>query len=323
LIEFKTASQSTETDMQLSPKFDMALQYAVHVHAHQVRKVSGTPYIAHLLGVASIALENGANEGEAIAALLHDAGEDAGGEGRIGDIRLRFGDAVADIVQGCTDAVVIPKPPWRKRKEDYIAHVPTASASTRLVSASDKLYNARAILADFRQLGDKVWTRFTGGREGTLWYYRSLVTAFRQAGNSPLIDELDRIVTQLESLVSAGSGGQPPKLFDMMPTTAGLSGRHRRWNANDLTQRNHHAAVPLKESPFDVVLTWKASPDSPSKLVGNFRLYLQPLLDAGYIRREKTRNGHVRVRFYHDHDNGVYIEVRKGAPRLLVGKIPP
>ncbi len=198
--------------MNLSPKFENALHYAVLVHAHQVRKGSGTPYIAHLLGVASIALENGANEGEAIAALLHDAGEDAGGDGRIADIRHRFGDAVADIVQGCTDAVTIPKPPWRKRKEDYIAHVSTVSASVRLVSASDKLYNARAILADFRQVGDEVWTRFKGGKDGTLWYYRSLITAFRQASKSPLIDELDRVVTELEHLAikPAGGGFCPP-----------------------------------------------------------------------------------------------------------------
>lgn len=181
--------------MKLSPKFEQALHYAVLVHAHQERKGSGTPYIAHLLGVTSIALENGGSEDEAIAALLHDAGEDAGG------------DAVADIVQGCTDAVTIPKPPWRKRKEDYIAHVPAASASTRLVSASDKLYNARAILADFRQVSDEVWTRFKGGKDGTLWYYRSLITAFRQAGNSPLIDELDRVVTELEHLAIKSACG--------------------------------------------------------------------------------------------------------------------
>lgn len=186
--------------MHLSPRFEQALQYAAIVHAHQERKGSGIPYLAHLLGVASIALEHGATEDEAIGALLHDAGEDAGGDGRITDIRLRFGDAVADVVVGCTDAVVIPKPPWRKRKEDYIAHVPNASASVRLVSASDKLHNSRAILSDFRQVGDTVWTRFKGGKDGTLWYYRSLVTAFRQAGNSPLIDELDRVVTELENL---------------------------------------------------------------------------------------------------------------------------
>ena len=168
----------------------------------QLRKGANIPYISHLLGVASIAMEYGANEEETIGALLHDAGEDAGGDGRIEDIRQRFGNAVADIVQGCTDAVTMPKPPWQKRKEDYIAHVPHASASVRLVSASDKLHNSRAILRDFRQHGDEVWSRFKGGKDGTLWYYRSLITAFRQAGNSELIDELDRVVTELEQLAA-------------------------------------------------------------------------------------------------------------------------
>jgi len=188
--------------MNLSPKFDQALHYAVLIHAGQIRKGANIPYISHLLGVASIALEYGANEDEAIGALLHDAGEDAGGDGRIEDIRHRFGDAVAEIVRGCTDAVTQPKPPWRKRKENYIAHVSGASASVRLVSASDKLHNARAILRDFRLHGNGVWLRFQGGKDGTLWYYRSLVTAFRQAGKGELIEELDRVVAELEQLAA-------------------------------------------------------------------------------------------------------------------------
>ena len=134
--------------MNLSPRFDQALHYAVLIHAGQLRKGTEIPYLSHLLGVASIALEYGANEDQAIGALLHDAGEDAGGRGRIEDIRQRFGDEVADIVDGCTDADVVPKPEWRKRKADYIAHIATASAAVRLVSASDKLHNARAILRD-------------------------------------------------------------------------------------------------------------------------------------------------------------------------------
>ena len=188
--------------MNLSSKFDEALQYAVLVHAGQVRKGANLPYISHLLGVASLAMEYGANEEETIGALLHDAGEDAGGDGRIEDIRLRFGNAVADIVQGCTDAVTNPKPPWRQRKEDYIAHIPKASASVRLVSASDKLHNARAILRDLRIHGDSVWSRFKGGKDGSLWYYRSLIDAFREAGGGELIEELNRVVTELEQLAA-------------------------------------------------------------------------------------------------------------------------
>jgi (p)ppGpp synthase/HD superfamily hydrolase len=188
--------------MNLSPRFDQALHYAVLIHAGQFRRGTNIPYVSHLLGVVSIALEYGGNEDEAIGALLHDAGEDAGGDGRIADIRHRFGDAVAEIVQGCTDAVTIPKPPWKKRKEDYIAHIAQASPSIRLVSASDKLHNARAILRDYRRIGEALWPRFNGGKEGTLWYYRSLVTAFGQAGSSELIEELDRGVADMEHLAA-------------------------------------------------------------------------------------------------------------------------
>lgn len=188
--------------MNLSSKFDQALHYAALIHAGQKRKGTTIPYLAHLLGVASIALEHGANEDEAIGALLHDAAEDAGGPGRIEDIRHRFGDDVAVIVASCSDTVVLPKPEWRKRKVDYITHVPQASASVRLVSASEKLHNARTILRDLREHGDALWSRFSGGKNGTLWYYRCLVSAFRQAGSNALIDELDRVVTEIEHLAA-------------------------------------------------------------------------------------------------------------------------
>ena len=184
----------------LSPQFDEALQYAVVIHAGQTRKGTEIPYIAHLLGVASIALEHGADEAEAIGALLHDAGEDAGGLDRINDIRMRFGDAVADIVHGCTDAVTTPKPDWRPRKETYIDHLRTASPSVRLVSASDKLHNARAILRDYRRIREDLWSRFTGKKEGTLWYYRALVEAFKASDRTELIEELERVVTEIEDL---------------------------------------------------------------------------------------------------------------------------
>jgi (p)ppGpp synthase/HD superfamily hydrolase len=186
--------------MYPSPQFEQALHYAVLIHAGQMRKDTDVPYIAHLLGVASIALEYGATEVEAIGALLHDAAEDVGGRGRIADIRQRFGDAVADIVQGCTDSEIVPKPEWRKRKEDYIAHLPEASHSVRLVSASDKLHNARAILRDYRTHGEELWSRFTGEKSGTLWYYRALVSAFSKAEKNELIAELDRVVSEIEEL---------------------------------------------------------------------------------------------------------------------------
>jgi len=191
--------------MNLTPRFEQALHYAALIHAGQLRKETAIPYLAHLLGVAGIALDHGANEEEAIGALLHDAGEDAGGDGRIADIRQRFGDAVADIVQGCSDTVIVPKPPWKARKEAYIAHIATASRSVRLVSASDKLHNARAILRDYRQHGDKLWSRFNGGRKGTLWYYRSLADAFRKAEANELNEELHRVVAALEQLAGGAA----------------------------------------------------------------------------------------------------------------------
>jgi (p)ppGpp synthase/HD superfamily hydrolase len=189
--------------MTLSPLFDEALVWASRLHGAQERKGSGVPYVAHLLGVASIALEYGAGEDEAIAALLHDAVEDQGGAPVLARIRQRFGDQVAAIVEGCTDTDQMPKPPWRARKEAYVAHVRHAPASVRLVSASDKLYNARSILADYRVHGDAVWERFTGARNGTLWYYRALVDAYSAAGRTPLVDELDRVVSELERLAAS------------------------------------------------------------------------------------------------------------------------
>ncbi|MBK6761689.1 MAG: HD domain-containing protein [Ignavibacteria bacterium] len=189
--------------MLLSSRFEHALRYASVIHAGQMRKGTRVPYVAHLLGVTSIALEYGADEDEAIGALLHDAAEDAGGDGRIDDIRFRFGDAVADIVQGCTDTVEIPKPAWRKRKEDYVAHLPSASASVRLVSASDKLHNCRAILRDLRTMGDEVWKRFAGGKEGTLWYYRTLANIFTELEKNELSEELERVVSEMERIANS------------------------------------------------------------------------------------------------------------------------
>jgi GTP pyrophosphokinase len=186
--------------MPLTSRFEEALVYAVRLHAGQYRKGSKIPYAAHLLSVASIALQYGAGEDEAIAALLHDAIEDQGGAATREDIRRRFGERVVEIVVGCTDSDLVPKPPWKARKAAYIAHVRQASPSVRLVSACDKLDNARAILADYRVLGEALWKRFHGGKEGTLWYYGELLRAFREAGDSPLIEELGLVVSEIERL---------------------------------------------------------------------------------------------------------------------------
>jgi (p)ppGpp synthase/HD superfamily hydrolase len=186
----------------LSERFTQALVYAHELHANQKRKAGNIPYISHLLAVASIALEYGANEDEAIAALLHDAIEDQGGAATRAEIRRRFGDHVTAIVDGCTDADTTPKPPWKQRKEAYIAHIPTASPSVLLVSAADKLHNARSILKDYRMISETVWDRFQGGKEGTLWYYRSLTDAFSKNQLTPLVAELARVVSELEILAT-------------------------------------------------------------------------------------------------------------------------
>lgn len=186
----------------LSQRFTDALTYANELHAHQKRKGSGVPYVSHLLGVASIVLDAGGNEDEAIAALLHDAIEDCGGATIRDSIRQRFGKKVAAIVDECTESDVTPKPPWRDRKQAYIDSIPHLSPSGRLVGLADKIHNARSIVADYRQIGETIWQRFRGGRDGTLWYYQSLVAAFRSHDNSPLVEELARTVVDLQKLVA-------------------------------------------------------------------------------------------------------------------------
>jgi (p)ppGpp synthase/HD superfamily hydrolase len=182
------------------PRFEEALLYAARVHAVQRRKGTAIPYVTHLLAVAAIVGENGGTEDEVIAALLHDAVEDQGGEARLADIRARFGVEVAAIVWGCTDAETIPKPPWRARKEAYIAHLAGATPSVLLVSSADKLHNARAILADLRAQGAATWGRFNGGKEGSLWYYRALAAAYARREGGPVAEELARVVGEIERL---------------------------------------------------------------------------------------------------------------------------
>jgi GTP pyrophosphokinase len=187
--------------LPISQRFQDALAVAVTLHADHARKGSGVPYIAHLLSVSALAMEHGADEDEAIAALLHDAVEDRGGKPTLTEIRNRFGERVAAIVEGCTDADTEPKPPWRPRKEAYIRHLrEEADASVRLVSAADKLHNARSILSELLAEGDVVFDRFKGGKQGTLWFYRELAEALKETGPARLATELDHAVTELERL---------------------------------------------------------------------------------------------------------------------------
>ena len=184
----------------MTSRFENALVFATQLHREQRRKGSNVPYVSHLLAVAALVIEHGGDEDEAIAALLHDAIEDQGGPTARDRILRRFGERVTRIVEGCTDSQGIPKPPWEERKRVYIAGIGEESASVRLVSAADKLHNARCILSDYRNLGEEVWRRFVGRREGTLWYYRSVVDALVQSGRTPLVDELERVVGEIENL---------------------------------------------------------------------------------------------------------------------------
>lgn len=189
--------------MDLSDRFAEALQFTFELHRRQRRKGSGIPYMAHLMGVSALVLEDGGSEEEAIAGLLHDAPEDQGGRAVLEQIRLRFGEAVARIVDGCSDTVEMPKPPWRERKERYIAHLKEAPLDVLRVSLADKLYNARTILADLNREGDAVWERFKGGKSGTLWYYRALVNAFESRTSPRMLAELQKVVSQIELLANA------------------------------------------------------------------------------------------------------------------------
>ena len=184
-------------------RFASAMTYANDIHHGQFRKGTGIPYIAHVLGVAAIAMEYGAGEDEAIGALLHDAAEDGGGEATLAEIRARFGDAVGDIVLGCSDSLVEDpedKLPWRDRKENYLAHLENASRSVCLVSAADKLHNVRAIIRDYHEHGDDVWLRFQGRREGTVWYYETVAHTLARRYHSPLTRDLQLAVDELVAL---------------------------------------------------------------------------------------------------------------------------
>jgi GTP pyrophosphokinase len=183
---------------ELTSRFDDALQYTQEVHRGQARKVNGTPFIGHLLGVASIVLDDGGSEDEAIAALLHDAAEDQGGRERLEEIRARFGDAVARIVEDCTDSWEVPKRPWIDRKRDYVEHARALPSPSLRVAAADKVHNAYAILRDLRNTGEEVWERFNAPVDDVIAYYEGLVRSFRHSGGGKLVEELERIVKGIQ-----------------------------------------------------------------------------------------------------------------------------
>jgi GTP pyrophosphokinase len=182
----------------LGERFEAAVRYAMSAHGDQLRKGSGTPYLSHLLAVASLVLDDGGEEDDAIAALLHDVVEDQGGRSRLDDVRSHFGDKVARIVEACTDSWTLPKEPWTDRKRRYVEHARQLAPDELRVSAADKVHNAWSILRDLRTIGDRTWQRFRAKPDDVMWYYQSLVRSFREAGGGPLVEELARIVRGIE-----------------------------------------------------------------------------------------------------------------------------
>lgn len=195
----------------LGERFRQAMDLAFRTHSEQYRKGSQTPYIAHLLAVAALIIDDGGTEDEAIAGLLHDAPEDQGGLEMLEQIRSLFGDRVAFIVDGCTDTYETPKPEWKVRKMKYLDHLRQATKEIRRVSLADKLHNATTILRDYQYFGETVWQRFNGGKDGTLWYYKELAKIFQETGSDWMSRELVRLVTKIEQL---NSGDSDPSLND-------------------------------------------------------------------------------------------------------------
>jgi (p)ppGpp synthase/HD superfamily hydrolase len=197
----------SDSIVPMTPRFAEAFLFAERLHCSQVRKKTQVPTISHLMAVTALVLENGGGEDEAIAALLHDTAEDCGGRPVLEEIRRRFGDTVASIVEDCSDTLEAPKPRWQPRKESYLEHLETAPEATLLVSLADKVHNTRALAFEYRRVGDRLWQRFTATREQTFWYYQSLLDVFRRRCPEqlePLVDELARAFQDLQGLVGEG-----------------------------------------------------------------------------------------------------------------------
>jgi (p)ppGpp synthase/HD superfamily hydrolase len=198
----------------LGSRLQDALRYAAEKHGGQTRKQTAVPYLSHLMAVASLVLEAGGDEDMAIAALLHDVVEDCGGIPRLREIRKEFGARVAKIVEECTDSLGDPKLEWMLRKKAYLRGVKRADRQSRLVSASDKLHNVRTILTDYRQDGEAIWARFSGKKEGTLWYYRALSDEFQRRNPNRISREFVLAVAELERIAKgkrAGRGRSPQR----------------------------------------------------------------------------------------------------------------
>ena len=195
----------------LTRRFTRALKYCFKLHREQLRKGSSTPYVAHLMSVCALVLEDGGNEDEAIAALLHDALEDQPQKTSRRTIARRFGKRVLELVTACSDTRPDyeggEKEPWRPRKERYLEHLKAADPGALRIAVADKLHNARQVLADYRKERDALWSRFNAGKEDQLWFYRTLVRVVTEHQESRescrSIEELARVVEELERLAAA------------------------------------------------------------------------------------------------------------------------
>lgn len=194
-----------ETHVAYTNRFIEAFALAEELHRRQHRKGSDVPYITHLMAVASLVGEHGGDEDQVMAALLHDAVEDQGGEATLGRIRAVFGERVALLVEACSDALNEPKPPWLHRKQTFLDALRTAPSEVRLIVAADKLHNVRTLVRDYRLVGEALWERFTGRREGTLWYYRESCHALRKGWDHPILLEYGEALDTLERVAGAGT----------------------------------------------------------------------------------------------------------------------
>jgi (p)ppGpp synthase/HD superfamily hydrolase len=185
----------------LSDQFQKAFDYAFKLHRNQIRKGSNIPYLSHLLAVAALVLEDGGDEAEAIAALLHDAVEDQGGFETLNQIKVHFGETIASIVEECSDSFTTPKPPWRERKLEYLKKLSSASPSGLKVSLADKLHNIRSLILAYQKYGEAIWRNFRGGKEGTMWYYHQLSGIFHQHGENVMLAEFDHALRQLDQMI--------------------------------------------------------------------------------------------------------------------------
>ncbi len=194
--------------LHLTHRFTRAVEYARHLHIER-RKGTEIPYMAHLLGVASLVMAEAGHatipitEDIIVAALLHDTVEDYGGLARLKDVEQQFGPNVARMVEGLTDSFAedaANKEPWQKRKENYIARLREEPLDVKVISAADKLYNAKAILDDYRAIVPRIWDRFKRGRKDQLWYFNALIEVFKASGRSRTVEELERVIAELTEI---------------------------------------------------------------------------------------------------------------------------